>query len=86
MQKMISELSYFESYEQLYLFLNKLLFWWSASIALDNNDDILAYIQQICHTLYFTRYLSWFDYLYFYSIFSLKYLAHLTSMLPVGSL
>ena len=27
------------------LFINKQLFWWSASIALDNNNDVLADFQ-----------------------------------------
>ena len=43
------------------LFVNKELFWWSASIKLDNNNAVLTdlyFIIGIFLTLYFTTYLS----------------------------
>ena len=40
------------------LFVNKQLFWWSASITLDNNNGVLT---RLYLTLYFATYLSWRD-------------------------
>ena len=75
-----------KSDEKWPLFVNKQLFWWSASITLDNNNEILRLLA-IFLTLYFTTYLS-VDQNGCISIvfFSLNILTHLTTILPVGSL
>ena len=59
------------------LFVNKQLFWWSASITLDNNNGVLT---DIFLTLYFATYLSLAVWLYFYSFYSFENLTHLTTM------
>ena len=51
----------------------KLPFWWSASITLDNNNDVLTESSPFFLNLYFTTYLSWSEYLYFYCFFNLNY-------------
>ena len=44
------------------LFVNKQLFWWSASITLDNNNDVLEDIKLVIFlTSYFITYLNWPD-------------------------
>ena len=52
------------------LFVNKQLFWWSASITLDNNNDVLT---DFFEAIFLTSYLSWPDWLYFPVFFSFGY-------------
>ena len=68
------------------LFVNKQLFWWSASITWDNNNDVLTDLQPIFSlnilphaSVSLTRCMS-----IVFLVFNI--LTHLTTMLPVGSL
>ena len=55
------------------LFVNKLLFWWSASITLDNSNDAL--------TDFKLAQFAWPDVFLFFSVLNI-----FTTVLPVGSL
>ena len=68
------------------LFVNKQLFWWSASITLDNNNTVLADFKPI-FSLYTLPHTSVGLTGCISIVFSvLNILTHLTTMLPVGSL
>ena len=56
--------------EKWLLFVNKQLFWWSASITMDNNKDVLADFYPFSH----------------FRLNHIPQLAYLTIILPFGSL
>ena len=63
-----------EGDEKWSLFVNKQLFWWSMSIALNNNNAVMFNRHlAIFLALYFSTYLSWPDWLYFYCFFNFEY-------------
>ena len=70
----------------MHLFVSKQQFWWSASITLDNNNDVLTYswpsfsLYTLLHTSVGLTGTS----TVFFSV--LNILTRLTTMLPVGSL
>ena len=76
----------YKSDEKWPLFVNKQLFWWSASITLDNNDAVLTdlYAFFSLNTLPHTSVSLTNCFSLVFSVFNI--LTHMTTMLRVGSL